>query len=394
MIVDDGGVDGVSVWIVDPRYELLHRLGRGSYGEVYAAVDRLTGARVAIKRIANALVEPRDVRCCYREVHILDHLYGTEGIIQLVDVFIPVVPFQPRHPDIYLVFERMNIDLYQMMGTRQKFTEQHIQMIFWQVLQGLGAMHSMGYIHRDIKPSNILLDEYQIAKICDFGLARAVGHPPKDDADPSPTTTEDASRHQKTAHVSTRWYRAPEVIFLDDYGYAADVWSAGCVLAELLAFATCNAPTCPTKFALFPGDTCTPFTRVDNHREATDEQLYKILSIVGTPSETYKARLIPPARQYLNSFPVMDRTPLAKLYPHASIEVIDLLERMLAFDPTERITVRDALQHAFFREMREVVPPTQSPPSCMAKDLFVEDTDVLVDDLHRDFARRAISDNN
>ncbi|EQC34354.1 CMGC/MAPK protein kinase, variant [Saprolegnia diclina VS20] len=231
-------------WQVGSRYRLVRLLGKGSYGQVAEAYDELKNKRVAIKKIINVFDQEVDCKRLYREIYILRHLRHSE-VITLLDVLEP--PNLETFKDLYLVFEFVDTDLHKLIMSPQYLTTRHIQLFLYQLLCGLKYVHSANVIHRDMKPANILLNEDCTLKICDFGLARVVDAAIyKDQGEPvSPqyhqrvrSPTDGATpkfQRQLTKHVVTRWYRAPELILLQDYGYAVDLWSVGCIFAELLS---------------------------------------------------------------------------------------------------------------------------------------------------------------
>lgn len=189
-----------------------------------------------------------------------------------------------------------------------------------QVLRGLKYLHSANVLHRDLKPGNLLVNATTCQlKICDFGLART-------------------SSQLMTEYVVTRWYRAPELLLsCDNYGTSIDVWSVGCILAEILG-----------RKPIFPGtDTLT--------------QLKLIVSVLGTQPEVDLDFIDnAKARMFVRSIQPPRRAPFSSLYPHADPLAIDLLERMLVFDPSKRITVTEALSHPYLASLYD---PSCNPPA-------------------------------
>ena len=169
-------------------------------------------------------------------------------------------------------------------------------------------------IHRDLKPRNLLVNSNTDLKICDFGLARSY----------NPNVVVDKGLSD---YVVTRWYRAPELLLAShDYTPAVDLWSVGCIMAELLR----------GKYFL-PGT-------------STKDQLELIFDTMGTPTEeeinTYPKER---TRKLLKSFQPKRPKPLDKLFPNASKEALELLSRLLTFDPTKRLTAEEALDHSYFK---------------------------------------------
>eukprot|EP00177_Eucheuma_denticulatum_P001162 GFKZ01002093.1.p1 GENE.GFKZ01002093.1~~GFKZ01002093.1.p1 ORF type:complete len:369 (-),score=31.50 GFKZ01002093.1:947-2053(-) len=230
--------------------------------------------------------------------------------------------------DIFLVFEFMAADLSCVLKSATKLTNLHIQYLMFQLLRGVYYMHSSGIFHRDLKPNNILIDDQCSLRICDFGLARAA-------YDDRPDMV------YWTDYVATRWYRAPELIMTlyTKYSTAIDMWSVGCIFAEMLGHGK----------LLFPG------------RDAY-HQLQLITSILGSPSEealfkVQSAQL----RRHFHELPKRRRRPLTHIFPHAEPEACSLLEWMLEFDPAERPTAFQALSHPYFKDFHVGMAPTGRP---------------------------------
>ncbi|KAL7495536.1 hypothetical protein ACHAWT_007232 [Skeletonema menzelii] len=384
-------------WDVGSRYELKRILGRGSYGEVAQAVDlqpavsqrtspeaslphnnyhpHRNSAYVAVKKISKAFDQEVDAIRLFREMHILRRLRGHECVIQLIDVVQPRSSDLAHFNDLYLVFEYVDTDLYKLIMSPQYLTTEHIQTFLYQMLVGLKYIHSSSVIHRDLKPANILLNEDCTLKICDFGLARIVHN---DKISPSSTTRHDnlgvvktdvpvrlpqdrqqaAFSHQGlsrqlTKHVVTRWYRAPELILIQPYGSAVDIWSLGCIFAELLSMQEGSVPTYQDRVPLFPGGSCYPLsgdTGSTNSDERLD-QLSVIFSVIGMPSEE-DLLSISKANEYIRSLDNKPGRNLESLYPAADPAAIQLLKKMLMFNPAKRCTAEEALDHDFLKPVR------------------------------------------
>ena len=206
----------------------------------------------------------------------------------------------------------------------QDLTDEHIQYFLYQTLRGVLFMHSGQIIHRDIKPSNLLLNKNCDLKICDFGLARGYG-----DSEDGESMTE---------YVVTRWYRAPEVILnASMYSKAIDIWSIGCVFAELLG----RAP-------LFPGE---------NYLD----QVKRIVAILGTPTRDDMAFIgNDAAKKYIRSLPKRTKQVWSSLYSKANPVALDLLGRMLVFSPDKRYSIEECLEHPYF----EGLHAEDSEPLC------------------------------
>jgi len=296
------------------RYEIQYKkpLGEGSYGTICSAWDTEEEIFVAIKKNRNVFsFDNWYQKRIYRELRILKHL-DHECIINLIDL-IPPKNYEEFN-DVYLVTEKMETDLRKIIESNQEITDEHIQYFLHQILCGLKYIHSANILHRDLKPENILINSDCSVKICDFGLSRAFDF-------------ENDNPVMSTPYVATRWYRAPELLLQSRHAdRGMDIWSVGCIFAELL-----------TRRPIFPGK---------NYLD----QLNLIIRILGTPNISNIA-CEPSARQYIESIPYVHKKPLNGIIKNASPEALDLLERMLAFDPSERITIEDALHHPYLREL-------------------------------------------
>lgn len=322
-------------WEVPQRYQMLSPVGSGAYGQVCSAFDTKYNMKVAIKKLARPFQSAIHAKRTYREVRMLKHM-NHENIIGLMDIFTPnkgLSDFQ----DVYLVTHLMGADLNNIIKT-QRLTDDHVQFLVYQILRGLKYVHSAGIIHRDLKPSNIAVNEDCELKILDFGLARHA-----DD--------------EMTGYVATRWYRAPEVMLnWMHYSQTLDIWSVGCIMAELLTGKT-----------LFPG---------------TDhiDQLTRIMTLVGTPNdELLKKISSEEARNYIKSLPKMHRKNFTHFFIGASEHAVDLLGKMLELDADKRITAEDALAHPYFQQYAD---PTDEP-TAEPYDQSFEDKDYPVQEWKR-----------
>ncbi|KAK0672441.1 kinase-like domain-containing protein [Cercophora samala] len=297
-------------FIVDERYTVTKELGQGAYGIVCAAVNNQTNEGVAIKKVTNVFSKKILAKRALREIKLLQHFRGHRNITCLYDMDIP-------RPDsfneTYLYEELMECDLAAIIRSGQPLTDAHFQSFIYQILCGLKYIHSANVLHRDLKPGNLLVNADCELKICDFGLARGFSVDPEENAG------------YMTEYVATRWYRAPEIMLsFQNYTKAIDVWSVGCILAELLG----GRP-------FFKG------------RDYVD-QLNQILHILGTPNEETLSRIgSPRAQEYVRNLPFMAKKSFPSLFPNANPDALDLLDRMLAFDPSRRISVEEALEHPY-----------------------------------------------
>ncbi|THH01588.1 hypothetical protein EW145_g6885 [Phellinidium pouzarii] len=203
------------------NYDVLELIGEGAYGVVCSAIHIPTQRKVAIKRITPFDHSMFCLRTL-REIKLLRH-FDHENIISILDILRPTSLTEFR--EVYLVQELMETDMHRVIRT-QELSDDHCQYFIYQTLRALKALHSADVLHRDLKPSNLLLNANCDLKLCDFGLARSARPPPNVD-DTSTFMTE---------YVATRWYRAPEVMLtFKEYTRAIDIWSVGCILAEMLS---------------------------------------------------------------------------------------------------------------------------------------------------------------
>ncbi|KAL8008892.1 putative PAS domain, protein kinase domain, protein kinase-like domain superfamily [Plasmopara halstedii] len=264
---------------IAPNYSIECVLGQGSYGQVVRCKHLPTGEIVAIKKIQNVFSDPIDAKRILRELCILRQLRHP-NIVQIREI---ISPLDMNHfQDLFVVFEYLPSDLEKLLHSPQFLTAEHLRWLLLDLLKALKYMHSAEIVHRDLKPANVLLNLSPVAiKICDFGLARGLsssastlGRKRKRLNDGSildestlqgvgvhPRTPAGRIKRQLTEHVVTRWYRAPEIIFRDhDYSAAIDVWSVGCIFAELLSMQKSSVPSHYQREPLFPGVSCFPLS--------------------------------------------------------------------------------------------------------------------------------------
>nr|XP_043607294.1 mitogen-activated protein kinase 7-like isoform X2 [Erigeron canadensis] len=304
---------------IDTKYIPIKPIGRGAYGVVCSSFNRETNEKVAIKKINNVFGNPTDAVRTLRELKLLRHIKH-ENVIGLKDVMFPI--YRNSFKDVYLVYELMDTDLHHIIKSPQPLSNDHCKFFLFQLLRGLKYLHSANVLHRDLKPGNLLVNANCELKICDFGLAR----------------TSQGSEQFMTEYVVTRWYRAPELLLCcDNYGTSIDVWSVGCIFAEILG-----------RKPLFPGTECL-------------SQLKLIINFLGSQNDddiTFIDNT--KARRYIKTLPFTRGISLSSLYPFADPLALDLLKRMLVFDPTKRITVTEALHHPY---MAGLFDPSQNPPA-------------------------------
>uniref|UniRef100_A0A6N2KLP7 mitogen-activated protein kinase n=1 Tax=Salix viminalis TaxID=40686 RepID=A0A6N2KLP7_SALVM len=305
------------------RYKILEVVGKGSYGVVCAAIDTHTGEKVAIKKINDIFEHISDAIRILREVKLL-RLLRHPDIVEIKRIMLP--PSKREFKDIFVVFELMESDLHQVIKANDDLTTEHHQFFLYQMLRALKYMHTANMYHRDLKPKNILANANCKLKVCDFGLARVA-------FSDTPTTV------FWTDYVATRWYRAPELCgsFFSKYTRAIDIWSIGCIFAEVL-----------TGKPLFPG-------------KSVAHQLDLITDLLGTPSLENISRVRnDKARKYLSEMRKKQPVPFAQKFPNADPLALRLLQRLLSFDPKDRPTAEEALADPYFKGLAKV----EREPSC------------------------------
>lgn len=293
------------------QYEIQEVVGKGSYGVVASAIDTHTGEKVAIKKINDVFEHVSDSTRILREIKLLRMLKHPD-IVEIKHVMLP--PCRREFKDLYVVFELMESDLHHVIKANDDLTPEHYQFFLYQLLRALKYIHTANVFHRDLKPKNILANADCKLKICDFGLARAAFND-------APSTV------FWTDYVATRWYRAPELCgsFFSKYTPAIDIWSIGCIFAEML-----------TGKPLFPGKNVV-------------NQLELITDMLGTPSAESISRIRnEKAKRYLNSMRKKQPIPFSQKFPKTDPLALRLLERLLAFDPKDRPSAEEALADPYF----------------------------------------------
>jgi len=290
-------------------FEFIKKLGSGAFGTVASFKNTTTEQKVAVKKITNAFDCLIDAKRNLREIKLLRSMKH-ENVISILDMFLPE---SRNFDDIYIVQELMETDLHKVIQSRQQLSEDHHQYFIYQILCAVQYLHRSNVVHRDLKPANVLVNTNCDIKICDFGLGRAGWDELIDLSD----------------YVVSRWWRAPEVVLLPSaYTSAVDIWSVGCILAELLG-----------RKPIFPG------------RDHLD-QIKVIFHVMGTPSTEDLAFLPPPpcpARSFLAKLQKSEALSWSTLFTDVSEKITEALNAMLSINPMHRIDASDALQLPWFQ---------------------------------------------
>ncbi|PIO71981.1 kinase domain protein [Teladorsagia circumcincta] len=286
-----------------------------------SADDTLTGTKVAIKKMQQPFVMTMSARRAYREFILLTTIKHP-NIIRLLSAFTPQTELS-RFREVYLVMELMSHNLHEVIS-RLRLDHRTLSFFVYQMLCAIKHLHNSGVIHRDLKPSNIVVNDKCVLKVLDFGLARK-------------KTTDTAMR--MSDYVVTRYYRAPEVILGLPYSEKVDIWSVGCIFAEMI-----------NHRVLFPG-----LDRVD--------QWSKIINEMGTPGEDFVRQLGDSAAMYVRSLPPQVGKPIEQIAPDSNFlketENVkanltaewgrDLLAKMLVINPDNRYSVEQSLNHPYVK---------------------------------------------
>ena len=329
---------------IDEKYEFIKQIGLGSFSAVCSCYDRKDNRNVAIKKVTNAFDDLEDARHILREIKILS-FFDHDNIVTLLDV--PKPDNKDTYNDVYVITDLMETDLHRVIYSRQELTDEHIQYFIYQILRGTLYFHSAKVIHRDLKPANILANKNCDLKICDFGLDHGklkdedktvqnlIDNPSLPIEYSNSIIYDDTKRELNDRNIS-RWYRAPEALLSPEaYDKPVDIWSIGCILAELLG-----------RQPLFPADN-------------NLDELQKIISVLGSPSEAdldfitdekIKNFVMRLAKRTKQSFNLM--------FSNANPVALDLLGKMLTFNPKKRYTVEQCISHPYFEGLHD---PEQEP---------------------------------
>ena len=285
------------------RYKILRTVGKGSFGVVFKALNIATGEVCAIKKMKKKFLS-WDECLELREIKSL-RKFSNSNVIKLKEVF-------RANDELYLVFEYMDQNIYEFIRDKTEVPEFQIRSIITQTLQGLVYIHKHGFFHRDLKPENLMITGNSL-KITDFGLAREI-----------------RSKPPFTDYVSTRWYRAPEILLRStSYNSPVDMFALGCIMAELYLLRPLAAGT------------------------NENDQMYKFCYIFGTPSMKTWPEGFKLASAMGYQFPSCEGVDLSKYIPNASFEAVQVLKALLQWDPQKRPTASECLDFGYFKPENE-----------------------------------------
>ncbi|KAI1289563.1 Cyclin-dependent kinase 2 [Halotydeus destructor] len=292
---------------IDHSFNKIEKIGEGSYGVVYKAKDRSNGNVVALKKIRLDTEAEGVPSTAIREIALLKDL-DHDNVVRLFDVV-------HCEKNLFLVFEYLDQDLKKLLdSTTSGLPAATVKSYLWQLLQGISHCHAHRVLHRDLKPQNLLIDRKGNIKLADFGLARCISLPIR----------------TYTHEVVTLWYRAPEILMgAKLYGPAVDLWSIGCIFVEMA-----------TTKALFPGD-----SEID--------QLFRIFRTLGTPNETTWPG-VSHFPDFKPTFPQWLKQDLTKMVTNMDNDAMDLLIKLITYNPDQRYSAKKALNHKYFQNVRNV----------------------------------------
>lgn len=291
------------------KYQKIEKIGEGTYGVVYKAKNVETGQIVALKRIKLDSEDEGLPATAIKEISLLKGL-NHPNIVRLHEVV-------HEEKKLTLVFEYLDFDLKKFMDEKKKkgdkLSPDIVKSFLYQLLKGIAFCHEQRVLHRDLKPQNLLINKKGELKLADFGLARSFGIPVR----------------SKSHEVVTLWYRAPDVLMgSTKYSATIDIWSAGCIFAEMVNVRP-----------LFPG-------------KNNADQLLQIFKVMGTPSEK-EWPTIKSLPEYDPNWPNYPAQKVTSIVPGLSADGYDLLQKMVEYDPTKRISSTAALKHPYFKDRKE-----------------------------------------
>ncbi|XP_037927527.1 cyclin-dependent kinase 1-like [Teleopsis dalmanni] len=291
-------------------FQKLEKIGEGTYGVVYKGRNLITGQIVAMKKIRLESDDEGIPSTAIREISLLKELKHP-NIVCLDDVVM-------EENRLYLIFEFLSMDLKKYMDSippEKYIDEELVRSYLYQITSAIYYCHCRRVLHRDLKPQNLLIDKKGVIKVADFGLGRSIGVPVR----------------IYTHEIVTLWYRAPEVLLGSPrYACPVDIWSIGCIFAEMA-----------TRKPLFQGD-----SEID--------QLFRMFRILKTPSEDMWPG-VTSLPDYKVTFPCWSSFTLPKQLKNLNELGLDLIQKMLIYDPCHRISAKDILKHPYFNGFNATV---------------------------------------
>lgn len=336
--------------VLTNRYKLVKQLGEGAYGTVVLAHDTLTGKQVAIKR--SRWNHPRRDEShptrLLRETQLLLELRGLPNLLQIQGV---LVSKSPAFKEIYVVTEAMDADLTLLFDRKVQLVEHHLRWWGYKLTLALALLHAKGIVHRDLKPENVFITEACDLVVGDFGLARVVGSAPVKGGGGGAAVA--AAAVGQTQHVCSRWYRPPEASMGKASGPSIDIWSLGCLLAEIYLLVQPDAERKP----LFPGLYSSHSPVVPDVRRPAGQgkyaQLEIIRSVLGCPKPGH-----PQTKEntWDGKEPKLTDETAAKAwqdrFPGVAGDLLDVMLRCVQWEPSERPSAVDLLEHPAFATVR------------------------------------------
>mmetsp|Transcript_11323 Transcript_11323/g.26063 ORF Transcript_11323/g.26063 Transcript_11323/m.26063 type:complete len:469 (+) Transcript_11323:86-1492(+) len=343
------------MWRLPERYKLQRQLGSGAFGTVREVVDTHLGRQHAVKRIDAVFAEPCRCRSTLREVTILARL-AHPNIVRLSSISLPAGKVTPT-TELYMIMSLSHSDLHKMLRLPCiALTSLQRTAMSYGLLCALKYLHSGGLCHRDIKPANCLVNEDCSIQLCDFGLACRVADITKRAEKMAPADAAGTTWASPLGSGTTLWYSAPELLLCQrGYTEAIDIWSAGCVLAELMAVADGAPLGLEERGPIFPGAATVPGPApLGAPCDGKHEQLRAIFAVLGTPREEAYSHIQGPAADYLRRLPHQSPRCLESNLPGATAAEVGLLKSMLDFVPQARKGAAALVAMDLFREVRDL----------------------------------------